>query len=255
MSEAFSLAGRVAVVTGAGAGIGEHLAIELGALGAGVGVLDVDEDGARACAQRIEQDGGRALAVACDVSDYEGIQDAFAEVRSELGETDILVNNAGIISTARFSEMEEAEWDRIFGIDYSSLFNCCKAVVPSMTSRSYGRIVNVSSVAGKRGGGLLGTAAYSAAKAGAFGFTKALARELAPSGVTVNAVAPAAVITRMSRKFQEDPELLAKVLAGIPVGRQGTVVDISDAVTFLVSDVAGYITGETLNVEGGLLME
>ncbi len=255
MTEAFSLAGRVAVVTGGGAGIGEHLALELSALGAAVGLLDVDERGAQVCAERIAHDGGRALAVACDVSDYDGVRRGFAEVRSELGETDILVNNAGVLSTARFTEMEESEWDGIFAVDYSSLFNCCKAVVPSMSSRRYGRIVNISSVAGKRGGGLLGTAAYAAAKAGAFGFTKSLARELAPMGVTVNAVAPAAVITRMSRKFQEDPQLLAKVLSGIPMGRQGTVVDIADAVIFLVSDLAAYITGETINVEGGLLME
>ena len=250
-----SLAGRCAVVTGAGRGFGEQIAVELAALGAAVGVLDVDGEAGEACAERLRAAGARAEAVACDVADFGAAQTAFAALRESLGEVDVLVNNAGVASFTPFLETTEEEFDRVFAVNYTGAFNCCKAVAPGMIERRYGRIVNISSVAGKRGGGFLGRTLYSAAKAGVIGFTKALARELAPYGVTVNAVAPGAMDTEMTKVLRDDPELLARVVGQIPMGRRGEIQDVADAVCFLASDLAAYVTGETIDVDGGVTME
>jgi NAD(P)-dependent dehydrogenase (short-subunit alcohol dehydrogenase family) len=250
-----SFAGRCAVVTGAGRGFGEQIAVDLAALGAAVGILDVDGDAADECAARLEAGGARALGVACDISDAAQVRSAFAEVAGGIGEVDVLVNNAGIATFTPFLETTEEEFDRIFAVNYTGTFNCCREVVPGMVERGYGRIVNISSVAGKRGGGFLGRVTYSSTKAGVIGFTKALARELAPHGVTVNAVAPGAMDTEMTKVLRDDEELLARVLAAIPMGRRGGIQDVADAVCFLASDLAGYLTGETIDIDGGVTME
>jgi NAD(P)-dependent dehydrogenase (short-subunit alcohol dehydrogenase family) len=249
------LTSRRVAVTGGGRGFGARIAEDAAASGAAVVVLDVDAEAGETCAAAIRASGGSALAVACDVADFDTVQEAFAEIVAELGGVDVLVNNAGIVSRTPFLELTEEEWDRVLAIDYTSLFNCCKAVVPGMVDRGYGRIVNVASVAGKRGGGFLGAAAYATAKAGVIGFSKALARELAATGVTVNAVAPGAMDTEMTKVLRTDSELLARVLAAVPMGRRGTIQDVADAVLFLASDLAGYITGETIDVDGGVMME
>ena len=246
-----TLDGRCAVVTGAGRGFGERIAAELDALGATVAVLDLDE----AAAQRSAAQLARGLAVACDVGDEASVRAAFAAVRRELGTVDILVNNAGIVSTTHFLDLEEAEWDRVLRVDYTSMYLTCREVAAEMVAQRYGRIVNISSVAGKRGGGFIGRPAYAAAKAGVIGFTKALARELAPAGVTVNAVAPGAMDTEMTKVLREDAALLAQVLSAIPLGERGTIQDVADAVSFLCSEAASYLTGETIDVDGGVLME
>jgi 3-oxoacyl-[acyl-carrier protein] reductase len=249
------LEGRCAAVTGAGRGFGEQIAVDLAALGAAVAVLDVDAEAAERCALRLDRLGASALSLECDVSDDDAVQRAFARAGEELGPVDILVNNAGIATSTPFLETTVEELDRVLAVDYTSMWSCCRAVAPGMVERGFGRIVNVSSVAGKRGGGFLGRSAYSTAKAAVIGFTKALARELAPHGVTVNAVAPGAMDTEMTKALNDDPELLARVLASIPIGRRGVVQDVADAVVFLCSDLAGYLTGETLNVDGGVMME
>ena len=246
-----TLDGRCAVVTGAGRGFGERIAAELDALGAKVAVLDLDEAAARRSAALL----ARGLAVACDVGDAASVRSAFAAVRRELGTVDILVNNAGIVSTTPFLELDEAEWDRVLRIDYTSMYLTCREVAAGMVAQRYGRIVNISSVAGKRGGGFIGRPAYAAAKAGVIGFTKALARELGPAGVTVNAVAPGAMDTEMTKVLREDAGLLAQVLSAIPLGERGTIQDVADAVSFLCSEAASYLTGETIDVDGGVLME
>jgi 3-oxoacyl-[acyl-carrier protein] reductase len=255
MTGAESLAGRCAAVTGAGRGFGEQAAFELAKLGAAVAVLDIDADAAERCAAQLSRVSARALALACDVSDDEAVQRAFERAGAELGPVDILVNNAGIVSTTPFLELSVEEFDRVLAVDYTSMWSCCRAVVPGMVERRFGRIVNISSVAGKRGGGFLGRSAYAAAKAAVIGFTKALARELAPYGVTVNAVAPGAMDTEMTRALNDDPELLARVLSVVPLGRRGVIQDVADAVAFLSSDLSSYLTGETLNVDGGVTME
>jgi len=250
-----SLAGRVAAVTGAGRGFGEGIACELAGLGAAVVLLDVDDEAARRTLGKLEAVGGRGLALACDVADFAAVQAAFGEAARTLGGVDVLVNNAGIVSFTDFLDTTEVEFDRVFAVDYTGPFNCCKAVVPGMVERRFGRIVNVSSIAAKRGGGFLGRSLYAAAKAGLIGFTKALARELAPHGITVNAVAPGGMDTEMTKRLRDDPELLAKVEAAIPMGRRGTSEDVVDAVCFLATDLAAYLTGETINVDGGVMME
>jgi NAD(P)-dependent dehydrogenase (short-subunit alcohol dehydrogenase family) len=250
-----SLADRCAVVTGAGRGFGERIAVELSALGAAVCVLDLDSDAADRCAELVQREGGRAFALTCDVADERAVERGFAAASQELGGIDILVNNAGIASFTPFLDTTEEEYDRVLEVNLTGIFHCCKAVVPRMVERRFGRIVNISSVAGKRGGGFLGRSVYAASKAGVIGFTKGLARELAPFGVTVNAVAPGAMDTEMTRILRDDPKLLARVVSHIPLGYRGTIQDVADAVTFLVSDLASYLTGETINVDGGVLME
>jgi NAD(P)-dependent dehydrogenase (short-subunit alcohol dehydrogenase family) len=250
-----TLAGRCAAVTGAGRGFGEQAATELARLGAAVAVLDVDADAAERCSARLSRGGARALALTCDVSDDDAVRRAFEQSAAELGPVDILVNNAGIVSTTPFLELTVEEFDRVLAVDYTSMWSCCRAVVPGMVERRFGRIVNISSVAGKRGGGFLGRSAYAAAKAAVIGFTKALARELAPYGITVNAIAPGAMDTEMTRALSDDPALLARVLSVVPLGRRGEIQDVADAVVFLSSDLASYLTGETLNVDGGVTME
>jgi NAD(P)-dependent dehydrogenase (short-subunit alcohol dehydrogenase family) len=250
-----TLTGRCAAVTGAGRGFGEQAAMELAKLGAAVAVLDVDADAAERCSARLSEGGAPALALTCDVSDDDAVQRAFAQAGAELGPVDILVNNAGIVSSTPFLELTAEEFDRVLAVDYTSMWSCCRAVAPGMVERRFGRIVNISSVAGKRGGGFLGRSAYAAAKAAVIGFTKALARELAPYGVTVNAIAPGAMDTEMTRALSDDPALLARVLSVVPLGRRGVIQDVADAVAFLSSDLSAYLTGETLNVDGGVTME
>ncbi len=255
MIDKISLSGRTAIVTGAGRGFGEQISVDLAALGARVGVLDVDSEAGNACAESIRNSGGAAVSVAADVASRDEVERAFVEVRKTFGDPDILVNNAGIVSMTPFLETSVAVWDRVLAVDYTGPFICSQVAVPAMIERGYGRIVNISSVAGKRGGGFLGTSAYATAKAGLLGFTKALARELAPHGITVNAVAPGAVDTEMTKVLRTDHERLAQILSVIPTGRRGEIQDIADVVAFLASDLSSYMTGETINVDGGLLME
>lgn len=251
-----SLAGRAAVVTGAGRGFGEQIAVELAALGAAVCALDVDAESGSRCAARIEAAGGRAVAVACNVADYDAVQTAFGRIRQELGEADILVNNAGIASFIPFLDTTEEEFDRVFAVNYSGTFNCCKAAVPAMVERRFGRIVNISSVAGKRGGGFLGRTLYSAAKAGVIGFTKALAKEVGRHCITANCVSPATTETDATRAWiQAQGE---QIMRGYPLAkglnRLGQPSDIANAVAFLASERAEWITGQVLSVNGGYSM-
>jgi len=250
-----SLEGRVAVVTGAGRGFGAQIAADLAALGAAVAVLDINQDAADESADAINAEGGTSLAVTCDISDASAMVAAAAMIEQALGPAEILVNNAGIASLRPFLETTEDEWERVFAVNYNGMFHACKAFVPHMTRIGRGRIVNLSSIAGKRGGGFLGTSAYSAAKVAVIGFTRALALELRPSGILVNCVAPGAMDTEMTAVLREKPDLLAKVVAGIPLGRRGTVQDVADAVVFLCTDLASHVVGEALNVDGGVMME
>jgi len=248
--ERLRLDGRRALVTGAGRGFGRRIAVDFAALGAAVAALDVDERAAEDAAREV---GG--LALVADVAEREQVHAAFARAEAELGGIDILVNNAGIASTTSFPDLMREEWDRVLAVDVTSMYEMCKCAVPGMRDRRFGRIVNVSSIAGKRGGGFIGRCAYATAKAAVLGFTKAVARELAAYSITANAIAPGGMDTEMTKILREDEELLAKVLAAIPLGRRGSDQDVADAAVFLVSDLADYITGETVNVDGGVLME
>lgn len=252
---AAGFAGKVAAVTGGGKGFGAEIARALSELGASLAILDLSPEAARLSAEAIAARGGRACAFAADVADLSSVDAAFAAIRDTLGPVDILVNNAGIVSSTPFLRLEPREWDRVQAVDYTGVFNCCRAVIADMKARRCGRIVNVGSVAGARGGGFLGTAAYASAKAGVAGLTAGLAAELAPFGITVNAVAPGSMHTEMTQPLRDKPELFARVLAGIPMGRQGAAEHVADAVVFLASDLAALLSGETLNVDGGVTMK
>lgn len=246
----FALEGRTAIVTGGAQGIGRAIAAALAAQGAAVAILDRDAALAAACAAEL---GGGALWRAADVVDLGATGGVIGELIGRWGHVDVLVNNAAVISTAPFMALDEAEWDRVMAVNLRGAYGACRAVVPAMVARERGRIVNIASVAGKRGGGLLGSVAYATAKAGLIGLTKALARELAPHGVTANAVCPGPVQTAMTERME--PELRARVRGLVPLGRFARPEEIAAAVVYLASDEAAFVTGEILDVDGGLTMD
>jgi 3-oxoacyl-[acyl-carrier protein] reductase len=244
---------RVALITGAGSleGIGMSIARQLSKRGATVVLADINKDGVEAGANEIEGKGGKAYAVRLDVTDQKQVQSVVEEMVEKVGKIDIVVNNAGVSRPSRVQEITENEWDLVLNVNMKGPFFLTQAVLPYMKENRYGRIVNLSSVSGKRGGGVFGGSHYSAAKAGLTGFTKAVAREVASYGITCNTVAPGLIggtdIT--GGLMTEEKEQAIK--RDIPVGRLGQVEDVSYAITFLASEGAGYITGEELDINGG----
>jgi 2-hydroxycyclohexanecarboxyl-CoA dehydrogenase len=244
---------RTAVVTGAASrrGIGRATAHALAAAGWHIAVLDLDETSAKEAAHEIaDRHGVQAVGVGCDVTDETSVEHALAVLDGTLPPVGALVNNAGITSPTPFLEVGGEEWDRIFAVNVRGAYNITRRVAPGMAGRGFGRIVFLSSVSAERGGGVFGGVAYSAAKAAQLGFTRALARELGPAGVTVNAVAPGLIDTDITGGALEG-ERKAALLAGIPVGRNGKVGDVADLITYLCREETGYITGATYDVNGG----
>ena len=255
MNAPISLAvtGQVAVVTGAARGIGFAIAQALGQCGARVAIADLDAEAANTAARQLGEMGIEAIGVGVDVADETQVQAMVAAVEQALGGVDILVNNAGICSTGPLLGVSAAEWNRVMAIDLTSVFFCAKAVLPGMMQRRAGRIINIASVAGKRGGGLLGNSCYAAAKGGVIALTKGLAREAGPFNITANAITPALTDTEMTRAL--GPEARARVLADMPLGRAGTPRDIAAAVCFLASGAASFVTGEIMDVDGGYMRD
>jgi 2-hydroxycyclohexanecarboxyl-CoA dehydrogenase len=244
---------KTAIVTGAASkrGIGRATAHALAAAGWHVAVLDLDEVSAKEAAAEIaDRHGVQAAGLACDVTDETSVEQALAVLDGTLPPVGAVVNNAGITSPTPFLEVSGEEWDRIFAVNVRGAYNITRRVAPGMAERGFGRIVFLSSVSAERGGGVFGGVAYSAAKAAQLGFTRALARELGPSGVTVNAVAPGLIDTDITGGALEG-ERKAALLAGIPVGRNGKVGDVADLITYLCRAESGYITGATYDVNGG----
>lgn len=244
---------RTAVVTGAGSrrGIGQATANALGAAGWHVAVLDIDEASAKERAEKVSREHGvSAFGVACDVTDVDQVDAAVGTVESDLPPVGALVNNAGITSPTRFLDVTDDEWDRIFEVNVRGSYLMTKRLAPGMAEREFGRVVNLSSVSAERGGGVFGGVAYSAAKAALLGFSRALARELGPSGVTVNSVAPGLVDTDITAG-KLAPERKEALVADIPTGRAGTVADVADVITFLCRPESGYLTGVTYDINGG----
>jgi 3-oxoacyl-[acyl-carrier protein] reductase len=245
------LAGKVAVVTGGSRGLGRATAILLAERGAKVVVnFHQRQDAADEVVQRIIQAGGEAVAVQADVGQWGDAQRLVAQTIEHFGQLHILVNNAGTTRDALLMRMSEQEWDLVIQTNLKSAFNCSKAAHRHMLKQRYGRIVNITSVAGIAGNA--GQTNYAAAKAGMIGFTKSLAKELGSRNITVNAVAPGYIPTELSSSIP--PELVAKGMDLTPLGHPGTPQDIAFAVAFLVSDEAQYITGQVLAVDGGLTM-
>ena len=247
-----NLKGRVAVVTGGAAGIGEAIAGALAAEGCVVQILDLNMNAAAKSAASLTERGLQARATAADVGDSAAVTEAFRQIAGRTDRLDILVNAAGLLSTGPVASLPAEEWDRISRVNVAGVLNCVKAAIPTMTRQGYGRIVNIASVSAMRGGGSVGNTLYGATKAAVVALTMGLARELGPHGITVNAIAPAVADTAMTHtSLTEDAR--QKILARIPLGRLATVTDVADLTTFLASDRAGFITGTVIAVDGGLL--
>jgi 2-hydroxycyclohexanecarboxyl-CoA dehydrogenase len=244
------LNGRVAVVTGAAGGIGAAVVGALVDAGAAAAVWDLAGGRAKEVADGLA---GRALGVEVDITSRPSVEAALAATESALGPVDVLVNNAGIDTVEPFLTSEEATWERIVAVNYLGTVRCCHVVVPGMVERGAGRVVNIASDAGRVGSS--GEVMYSGTKGGVIAFSKALAREVAAKGVTVNVVCPGPTDTALLDQVADASQKLYDGLAkAIPMRRIGQPADIAPAVAFLASDGAGYITGQTLSVSGGLTM-
>jgi len=245
------LNGKVALVTGASSGIGAGIATVLAQYGADVGVNYASaKEQAEAVCKKIEALGGKALPIQADVTDSYAVQRMVAEVEQALGPVSILVNNAGHNPVRTILEIEDEDWDWTLDLNLKAYFRCTKAVIPGMMDRKEGRIINITSISGQRGG-LSGDVDYSAAKAGIMGFTRALARWAAPHGILVNAVAPGYIATEHFTAMM-NPERLAKRLEDIPLKRLGTPQEIGEVVAFLAGPGSSYIVGEVITVNGGI---
>ncbi|MDO6705751.1 MULTISPECIES: 3-oxoacyl-ACP reductase FabG [unclassified Photobacterium] len=242
-----SLQGKVALVTGASRGIGRAIAEILVERGATVIGTATSESGAEAISAYLGEH-GKGLAL--NVTSPESIEAVLKQIKDEFGEVDILVNNAGITRDNLLMRMKDDEWQDIIDTNLTSIFRLSKAVLRSMMKKRYGRIISIGSVVGTMGNA--GQTNYSAAKAGLIGFTKSMAREVASRGITVNAVAPGFIETDMTKALNDDQR--ASTLSAVPAGRLGEPREIAAAVAFLASDDAGYVTGETLHVNGGMYM-
>ncbi len=246
---------RVALVTGAGdpAGMGAAICRKFAALGMKVAVLDINVAGAGQVAKSINDDGGQAMAVACDVSSSSNIEQALEQVRAEFGPIDTLVNNAAIEGWCKFEELSEELWDKTFDVNLKGTFMVTQKVLPDMEKAQWGRIINVSALGGQMGG-VYDMTHYNATKGGMITFTQSLAIGLGAKGITVNSVSPGFIDTPMARRaietnaFPVDPEV---IIASYPIPRLGTADDIAAAVSFFASDEAGYITNQVLGVNGG----
>lgn len=241
-----------AIVTGGASGIGLAIARRLSAEGAAVSILDMDFAAAECAAATLVDDGGRAAAFGVDVTDRFAIDAAVERTVEALGAPLILVNSAGLDGFEKFLDISAASWQRILAVNLTGTFDCCQAVVPHMIDAGWGRIVNISSSSAQTGNPLM--VHYSAAKAGAVGFTKALAQELGPRGITVNTIPPGFIDTPMLRRTEERGFLgpgIEAAEATTPVRRVGRPEDIATACAFLVRDDAGYITGQIIGVNGG----
>lgn len=245
------LDGKTALVTGASRGIGRAIAIRLASEGAAVAINYAgNAKAAEEVKSIIEAAGGKAMLVQADVSSAESVDAMIKEVVEAFGGIDILVNNAGITRDGLLMRMKEEDWDAVINTNLKGVFYCTKAVSKLMMKKRAGRIVNMASVVGLTGNA--GQANYAAAKAGVIGFSKTMAKELASRGITVNMVAPGYIDTDMTAVLSES--VRETMVSGIPLGRAGTPEDVANAVLFLVSDDASYITGQVINVDGGMVM-
>ena len=245
------LQGKTAVVTGGSRGIGRAVAVALAAEGAGVaGVFAGNTAAAAETVRIIENAGGTAVAVQCDVADEAAVADMIKKVQEKFGSVDILVNNAGITRDGLLMRMKSDDWNAVINTNLTGVYNCTKGVTKMMMKQRSGSIINMTSVVGETGNA--GQANYAAAKAGVIGFTKSVAKELASRGIRVNAVAPGCIDTDMTAVLSD--AVKEEMIKTIPLGRTAAPEEVAQAVVFLASDRAGYITGQTLNVDGGMVM-
>jgi NAD(P)-dependent dehydrogenase (short-subunit alcohol dehydrogenase family) len=254
MKKLFDLTNKVAIVTGARRGIGKGIALMLAQAGAKVVVSDIDEKECQKVVEEIKKIGSDGLAIKCDVTNRKEVEGMVKKTIEKFGRIDILVNNAGIAPFKPFLEITEEEWDRVLAVNLKGYYLCAQAVAKEMIKRGWGRIINIASVAmGQVGFGFPNLTHYCASKGGIVAFTEALALELTPKGINVNAISPGVIATEMAKPVIEDEKTKQSILARIPKGRIGQPEDIAAAVVFLSSEEADYISGATLVVDGGWL--
>lgn len=242
---------RITLVTGASRGIGQAVALKLGQLGAVVIGTATSENGANAINQYLEKAGIKGLGITLNVTDADQIENTMQLIREKFGDVEVLINNAGITRDNLLVRMKDEEWDDIIETDLKSVFRLSRAVLRAMMKARYGRIINISSVVGAMGN--MGQTNYAAAKAGIFGFSKSLAREVGSRNITVNCVAPGFIDTDMTRSLAD--AFQQNLIQHVPLGRLGRPEEVASAVAFLASAAAGYITGATLHVNGGMYMD
>ena len=245
-----SLNGKIALITGGAQGIGRFISEELAGQGAHVVLGDINHEGAEKTAAEIRVSGGKASAVRIDVSSATDVQGVFDSILKEYKPVDIVVNNAGITRDGLLVRMKEVDWDLVLNINLKGSFLCSQQAAKQMMKQKSGSIVNIASIVGVMGN--FGQANYSASKSGLIGFTKTLAREVAPRGIRANAVAPGFIDTEMTKVLEES--VRSKLIEQIPLARLGQPEDVANCVSFLVSENASYITGQVINVNGGMLM-
>ena len=244
------LENKIALITGGGQGIGQVIGENLAKIGAHIVLADINLGNAEKSAEGIRANGGNASAVLLNVADPKNVRQVFDSIAKEFKPLDILVNNAGITKDGLLIRMREGDWDSVLAVNLKGSFLCGQQAAKQMMKQRQGAIVNIASIVGVMGNA--GQANYSASKAGLIGLTKTMARELAPRNVTVNAIAPGFIDTEMTRVLDE--KIRDKLIEQIPLGRLGLPSDIAHSVAFLISDRSGYITGQVINVNGGMLM-
>lgn len=251
----FDFNDRVAIVTGSGSpkGIGRTIALTFAKQGAAVVVADMNLEGVKDTVKAITEAGGKALGIELNVTSKESVDAMISKTLEAFGRIDVLVNNAGISQKVTVEDMTLEDITRVFSVNMFGLFLCTQAAVKVMKKQKYGRVVSLSSVSAKRGGGVFGGAHYSASKAAVLGFSKNLAREVALDGITVNCVAPGLVNTEIWKSLPEDAA--KNVIAGIPIGRPGETKEVAATIAFLASEEASYITGEEIDINGGSHMD
>lgn len=247
----FDFSGKTVLVTGGAQGIGKETVKGVVEGGGHAVILDINEEVGKATAAEV----GNCSFYKIDLGSSENIRAVMAQVLADFERVDVLINVGGVISKAPFEEISDAEWERTLRINLTGTFTTCSAIYPYFKEKKGGRIVNVSSVAGKIGGGLLGTAAYASSKAGVNGLTKAIAKEGGRYGISCNAVCPSFTMTSMTRTLAEDAEKSAKVIGMIPLGRAAQPVEIAQMILFFASDAASFVNGEIGDCDGGIVLD